>query len=68
MTVKNCPASKKRGLNYRIKWRILRWLTARWADQGAGMLGFGGMILRDYDQVTTVARALDIEGSTGRRN
>ena len=26
------------------------------------MLGFGGMILGDYDQVTRVARALDIEG------
>ena len=26
------------------------------------LLGFGGMILGDYDQVTRVARALDIEG------
>jgi DNA integrity scanning protein DisA with diadenylate cyclase activity len=30
--------------------------------KGSCMLGFGGMILGDYDQVTTVARALDIEG------
>ena len=30
--------------------------------KGGCMLGFGGMILGDYDQVTTVARALDIEG------
>jgi hypothetical protein len=30
--------------------------------KGGGMLGFGGMILGDYDQVTMVARALDIEG------
>jgi hypothetical protein len=30
--------------------------------KGGCLLGFGGMILGDYDQVTTVARALDIEG------
>ena len=30
--------------------------------KGGCMLGFGGMILGDFDQVTTVARALDIEG------
>ena len=30
--------------------------------KGGCMLGFGGMILGDYDQVTTVARALDLEG------
>jgi len=30
--------------------------------KGGCMLGFGGMILGDYDQVTMVARALDIEG------
>jgi hypothetical protein len=30
--------------------------------KGGCMLGFGGMILGDSDQVTTVARALDIEG------
>ena len=30
--------------------------------RGGCTLGFGGMILGDYDQVTTVARALDIEG------
>ncbi len=30
--------------------------------KGGCMLGFGGIILGDYDQVTTVARALDIEG------
>jgi len=31
--------------------------------KGGCMLGFGGMILGDFDQVTTVARALDIEGN-----
>ena len=30
--------------------------------KGGCLLGFGGIILGDYDQVTTVARALDIEG------
>ncbi|MDI6853334.1 MAG: hypothetical protein QME75_06985 [Deltaproteobacteria bacterium] len=30
--------------------------------RGGCMLGFGGFILGDYDRVTTVARALDIEG------
>jgi hypothetical protein len=30
--------------------------------KGGCMLGFGAMILGDYDQVTTVARALDMEG------
>jgi hypothetical protein len=30
--------------------------------RGGCLLGFGGIILGDYDRVTTVARALDIEG------